>query len=204
MKHKNEAAQTNKTRRRRNRADEILEIATKLFGQYGFQGTTLAMVAEVVGLTEPGVLHYFPSKVHLLQGVLAYRDARDFEKYAALIALKKENVAEFFAIMERFWGDNEKIPALIQLFVVLVGESISGEHPSHHFFVDRYRRQREIFTQQFRQISVRPDVDLDELASVIIAVMDGLHIQWLLDPDAVNLTATFSLFSKMIVPYLEG
>lgn len=199
----NHNTQPAKKRVRRDRTDEILKAATQLFGQYGFQGTTLAMVAEAVGLTEPGVLHYFPSKVHLLQGVLEYRDKKDFEKYAALIALDKESVTGFFAIMDDFWRDEEKIPALIQLFIVLVGESISREHPSHAFFVGRYRREREIFIQQFLRTRLRPDVNLDELASLVIAVMDGLHIQWLLDPDAVHLTAAFKLFSRIMVDYLE-
>lgn len=196
-------AQSAKKRSRKNRTEEILAAATTLFGQYGFQGTTLALVAEAVGLTEPGVLHYFPSKVHLLQGVLEYRDEKDFEKYAALIDLKKENAAALFELLEQFWSDDEKIPALVQLFIVLVGESISREHPSHQFFVDRYRREREIFVSEFLKMKFRPDVNLDELSSLIIAVMDGLHIQWLLDPEAVNLSATFKLFIRITVAYLD-
>lgn len=204
MSETNGTTNPNKKRVRKNRTEEILTEATKLFGQYGFQGTTLAMVAEAVGLTEPGVLHYFPSKVHLLQGVLEYRDEKDFEKYAVLIDQKKENITELFKILEDFWGGDEKIPALIQLFIVLVGESISREHPSHNFFVERYRREREIFIQQFQKVNIRPNVNLDELASLITAVMDGLHIQWLLDPETVNLAATFKLFSKILVGYLEA
>lgn len=194
--------QTNKGVRR-NRTEEILEKATGLFAEYGFQGTTLAMVAEDVGLTEPGVLHYFPSKVHLLQGVLEYRDRKDFEKYSVLIESKKESFAELFGIVEHVWAENEKVPGLVQLFIVLVGESIGSEHPSHDFFVDRYHRRREIYTRQLSKIEAPVEVDPDELASLIMAVMDGLQIQWLLDPEKVDLAATFKLFSEIVVGYME-
>ena len=62
-----------KKRERRDRKEEILKEATKRFSTYGFRGTSLASIADAVGLTEPGLLHYFPSKVKLLQGVLAHR-----------------------------------------------------------------------------------------------------------------------------------
>lgn len=191
---------------RRDRKEEIVEKATHLFAEYGFQGTTFSQLAEAVELTEPGVLHYFPSKVHLLQGVLEYRDQKDAEKYSKMIEAEKNNTAELFDLLEDLVTQNAKIPGLIQLFTVLVSESIRGDHPSHDFFVNRYRRIREIYVKQFFPLlktKIRPDVDLDELASLSMAVMDGLQIQWLLDPRKVNMVATFKLFSRIVVEYLE-
>ena len=202
----NDAAKITKKRVRRNRTEEILKAATNLFGEYGFQGTTLSMIAEEVGLTEPGVLHYFPSKVHLLQVVLDSRDQKDLEKYAKLINVDKKDVAEIFKLLEDVVVQNEKIPGLIQMFTVLVSESLRTDHPSHNYFVDRYRGAREIYVNQFLKLhkaQTRSDVNLDELASLIMAVMDGLQIQWLLDPEKVNMVATFELFSKIVVGYLQ-
>jgi AcrR family transcriptional regulator len=191
---------------RRDRREEILEKATRLFGEYGFQGTTFSLIAEAVDLTEQGVLHYFPSKVHLLQGVLEYREQKEIDKYSQLIESKKDNSSEIFRLLEDVQVENEKVPGLIQLFTVLVSESIRSDHPSHDYFVDRFRRGRDIYANQFIKLSktqIRQDVDLDELASLIMAVMDGLQIQWLLDPGKVNMVATFKLFSKIVVEYLE-
>ncbi|HBX71283.1 MAG TPA: TetR family transcriptional regulator [Chloroflexi bacterium] len=202
----NDAVKVTKKRVRRNRTEEILKAATNLFGEYGFQGTTLSMIAEEVGLTEPGVLHYFPSKVHLLQVVLDSRDQKDLEKYAKLINVDKKDVAEIFKLLEDVVVQNEKIPGLIQMFTVLVSESLRTDHPSHNYFVDRYRGAREIYVNQFLKLhkaQTRSDVNLDELASLIMAVMDGLQIQWLLDPEKVNMVATFELFSKIVVGYLQ-
>ncbi len=207
MSKQDETAKNSKKRVRRDRTEEILEETTKLFSEYGFKGTTLAMVAEAVGLTEAGVLHYFPSKVHLLQGVLAYRDQKDFAKYAVLLESERKDPAELFDLLSGVYLENAHYPELIQLFIVLVGESIRSEHPSHDFFVDRYHRGREIYVQQLstlRQTKIRADVDLNQLATVIMATLDGLHIQWLLDPEEVDLAATFKLFASIIVGYLEA
>lgn len=195
-----------KKRKRRNRTDEILNEATRLLSIYGFQGMTLAKVAESVGLTEPGLLHYFPSKVHLLQGVLEHRQKAIQQQYAEMIESDRRDVAELFANTEAYWTQDRENPELLQLFAVLAAESIRHDHPSHNFFVEQYRRGREIYRQQilsFTEQTLRPDVDPEQVATLIMAMMDGLRVQWLLDPERVDLSATFGLFSKIMVAYLK-
>ncbi|MBI3163242.1 MAG: TetR/AcrR family transcriptional regulator [Chloroflexi bacterium] len=191
---------------RRDRKDEILEKATALFGEYGFQGATLARIAEATGLTEPGVLHYFPSKVHLLQGVLEYHDRKEVERYSGMLQKEKKSVFEILKLHEGVLIEEQKTPGLIQLFVVLVGESVRSDHPSHDFFVERYRRVREMYVEQFLRMNqprFRRDVNPEELTTLILAVVDGLQIQWLLDPQKVDVQAAFELFSKMVAGYMS-
>lgn len=198
---------TKPKRTRRDRKEEILEKAAALFGEYGFQGATLARVAEATALTEPGVLHYFPSKTLLLQGVLEYHDRREMERYSGSLAKEKKSFAKLFDLLEEVVVEDQKTPGLMQLFVVLVGESIRGDHPSHDFFVERYRRTRELYVEQFlrmNQARLRRDVHPTDLASLIMAVVDGLKIQWLLDPAKVDLTAVYKLFAKIVAGYLDA
>ena len=195
-----------KKRVRRDRREEILQEATNLFGTYGFRGTTLSSVAEAVELTEPGLLHYFPSKVHLLQGVLAYRDEQDGEKYSSLVDLKNVSLPEYFHLLEELVTQNEEIPGLVRLFTILVSESIRSDHPSHEYFVERYTRIRAVFAENLSnldEIKIHPDAILDELVILVIAVMDGLQIKWVLDPKNIDMAKSFTLFSKIVVGYLE-
>ncbi len=61
-----------------------------------------------------------------------------------------------------------------------------AEHPAHEYFRERYERSRADFASDFRQMQedgrLRPDVDPDRLASVLLAISDGMQIQWLYDP----------------------
>ena len=193
-----------KTRVRRDRREEILQEAGRLFGIHGFRGTSLSSVAEAVDLTEPGLLHYFPSKVHLLQSVLAYRDQHDSEKYKALLDTEENTI---FESLEDLVAENEKIPGLIRLFTILVGESIREDHPAHDYFLNRYSELRKGFANQLTLFieseGLNADVDVNQLATLIGAVMDGLQIQWLLDPDQVSMSDSFNLFSEIIVDYLK-
>ena len=189
---------------RRDRREEILNEATKLFGEGGFRGTSLASVAKAVDLTEPGLLHYFPSKVHLLQGVLEYRDKQDEKKYRDLL---ESDQGSIFESLGSLVAENERIPVLIRLFTVLVGESIRPDHPSHDYFLNRYNEIRNIFSNQisekFDTAQLDSSADVDKLAALYIAVMDGLQIQWLLDPESMSMSDSFNLFNKIIFDYLE-
>ena len=194
-----------KKRVRRDRTEEILQEAAKSFGVYGFRGATLSSIAKAVGLTEPGLLHYFPSKVHLLRSVLEYRDQQNVEKYKAIL---DRDSSTLFDSMQALVAENESIPGLVQLFTVLVGESIRDDHPSHDFFVNRYANVKKItaksLTDYVNAKGIATECDIGQLASLIIAVMDGLQIQWLLDPQDMSMSQAFNLFSKIIVEHLRS
>lgn len=179
--------------------EKIIREATRLFAQGGFRGARLAEIAAAAGLTEPGLLHHFPSKEHLLIGVLEERDRLDdlwvretMEKTGgSLLATSAELVRH-----------NESVPGLVQLFAVLSAESTSPEHPAHDFFVGRYRGTREDFPTAIRQAQqrgeVRADIDARELSILILAVMDGLQVQWLLDPETVSMSQVFDTFVRIL------
>jgi AcrR family transcriptional regulator len=194
----------NSDRGRRDRREEILQEAARQFGQSGFRGATLSSIAKAVGLTEPGLLHYFPSKAILLQSVLEYRDQQAEQKYRLLFDDQEE---AFFDSLNDLVESNQKTPGLVRLFTVLVAESLKTDHPSHDFFVARYANARVQFVEYLAPLVERgvlkADCDLEQLASIIMAVMDGLQIQWLLDPENIRMAGTFNLFSEIIAAYME-
>lgn len=53
----------------RARRGQILEAALALFLKHGYEGTPLSAVAEAVGLSKPGIVHHFPTKVDILKAL---------------------------------------------------------------------------------------------------------------------------------------
>ena len=47
-----------------------LAAATRLFAERGFDGTTIQLIADEVGVSKPAVLHHFPSKEDFRRAVL--------------------------------------------------------------------------------------------------------------------------------------
>ncbi|KJL25419.1 HTH-type transcriptional regulator AcrR [Microbacterium oxydans] len=180
--------------------EQILKAAIEIFGNKGSTNGTLADVAEQVGITHAGVLHHFGSKQKLLLEVLAYRDRDDV---AGLAQKHIPGGPELFLHLVRTAFTNEKRPGIVQAYTVLSAESVTDEHPSRPFFDDRYTTLRREVADAFHELCAQEGVrDPDSVAAAsaaILAVMDGLQLQWLLRPEAIELGATSEFAIRAIV-----
>lgn len=179
---------------------EILKAAVEIFCNKGSTNGTLADVAEQVGMTHAGVLHHFGSKQNLLLEVLAYRDQADVQD------LDEKHIPggpELFLHLVRTAFVNAQRPGIVQAYTVLSAESITDDHPAREYFEERYTTLRREITEAFHELCTdqgvtEPDTVAAAAAS-ILAVMDGLQLQWLLHPDVVELGAASEFAIRAIV-----
>ncbi len=54
----------------RSTRERILEVAEAFFGERGYDGTKLQLIAQRVGIQKASLFHYFPSKEHIYRAVL--------------------------------------------------------------------------------------------------------------------------------------
>jgi AcrR family transcriptional regulator len=151
-------------------------------------------VAERVGLSQQGVLHYFPSKDALLTEVLRLRDELDAQAVSAAPAV-------CLADIERLVRSNAGRPGLVQSFTVLSAESVTEDHPARAFFTGRYRTVRSQLADLLRAELGDPGpsgLGADAAAALLVAVMDGLQQQWLLEPAAVDMPDLVSAFARVL------
>ncbi len=52
--------------------DNILSVAMKLFSEYGYEKTSVRMIAEAANITKPAVYYYFPDKESLYNGLIEH------------------------------------------------------------------------------------------------------------------------------------
>ncbi|WP_130176530.1 TetR/AcrR family transcriptional regulator [Cryobacterium sp. SO1] len=157
---------------------EILETALALVAQRGFRQTSVRDIAAAVGLTQAGLLHYFESKDDLWVAILRTRDAIDEAKDPD----DPDPAATFAALMRH----NAEVPGLVQMFANLSAAAATDpEHPAHEYFRQRYARSRATIAAGLRrmQASGRLDtsVDPEVFASILMAVSDGMQVQWMFD-----------------------
>jgi AcrR family transcriptional regulator len=184
--------------RTKQRKEQLIREAIRFFGQNGYHGAKLADIAKAAGVTEPGLLHHFPSKAHLLMEVLAERDRIDQERFGtSQPADLKTPLAQLQELVEY----NETVPGLVQLFTVLVAESIDEQHPAHEFFTRRYQTIREqniaVLREAQAQGEIRSDIPAEDLVIMLFAMMDGLQVQWLYEPEHINMAHLFERFLKL-------
>lgn len=181
--------------RTRQRKEQIIRAAIRFFGQDGYHGATLADIATAAGVTQPGLLHHFPSKAHLLMEVLAERDRIDRARFGHPALTEAQSPLIPLQELAKY---NETVPGLVQLFTVLVAESIDRQHPAHKFFKQRYQDIREqniaVLKDAQARGEIRGDIPAEDLAVMVFAMMDGLQVQWLYEPDKINMARLFEQF----------
>ena len=170
------------------RREEILRAAMVTFGSRGYHNGPLAEIAEQVGMTHAGVLHHFGSKDDLLLEVLRFRDETDVAE------LEPQHIPgglEMFRHLVRTAFLNAQRAGIVQAYAVLSAESVTDGHPAREFFEIRYRTLRAEAVEAFEELCAERGVEapatVRHAAAAILAVMDGLQVQWLLDPTLVEL-----------------
>jgi len=184
---------TRRTRAARLHPDErraqILDAAVAVFGRQGYRQGSLKTVADEIGLTIQGLLHYFPTKEELLLAALERRNEADQEALDAAYA-SGGTLESCRHILRR----NLERPGFMRLFVTLAAEATDPEHPAHDYFLRRYRTAvvqfRDYLRRDVRAGRLAPDLDAEDAASQVIALMDGLQLQYLLRP-GFDLIAAF-------------
>ncbi|MGW2785235.1 TetR/AcrR family transcriptional regulator [Streptomyces populi] len=183
-------AMTTRTRSEERRA-EIVRAALEVIAERGYRGASLAAVAERVGLTQQGLLHHFPTKEALLVAVLKERDQWDALPGTGWRADLLVSLVEYNAMR----------PGIIQTFSALLGESVTEGHPAREFFTRRYTTVRADMAVALRaEYGERLPSGLtpERAAPLLVAVMDGLQYQWLLDPESVDMAAAFRDFLTLL------
>jgi len=162
---------------------EILNAALQIIDQQGYSAATVKNLAEAVGLSQMGLLHYFGSKEALFLEILRHNDEVTTVKVDAPNADFSENMA---AGVLRGLDDQIASPGMTQLTLRVVGEATEPDHMAHGFVQNRYMWMRQIVIDAVTRLqadgSLPAGLDANAVAALVFAAWDGLQIQWMYDP----------------------
>ena len=176
----------------------IVNVARQLLIERGFDALTIENVALEANVAPATVRRLFASKAGLLHAVW---DRLQIEPWEALV----ERVRHVEPLDERLHAYISGLGDLIADPLVAVG---LVELAAHGFrdpvvrekLADDYDMAR---ASTLEVTGLRPDeatraARLETLASLIIAVIDGLSLQVAVDPDGVDRDAVFALLADMV------
>lgn len=170
--------------------ERILQAALELFSEQGFTTTSVRDIAARAEITHVGLMHHFPSKDDMLVRILEYREQHD-EANAKQFA--DYGVDRLFAWVLDIVETNAAHPDRVRLYVKLSAEATDEDHPAREYFARRYSRilnaMERSFAEHFEITPPSFEITPRAAAESLIAVMDGLQIQWLLFDGAVDMPA---------------
>lgn len=179
------------------RRQQILDSAIALLAQRGVDRASLRTMGEAIGVSHTALRHYFSSRDELL--VEAYRTHEARAADEAPPTADESAVGLIIQAAER----NRSIPGLVELYATLTTDALQEQHAAAREFVrDRFRSLRTELAARIESVQsagrIPADIDPLEAAALVIAASDGLQIQWLLDPDAVDVGRSLALLERLL------
>jgi AcrR family transcriptional regulator len=180
------------------RRQQILDRAVEVFADLGFEGTSLRAIGDAIGVSHAALRRYFDTREELFLEVLREKDRQ------ALAQAHESGLDEAAGFATLAVNYAQQAPGLMALRHSMVARALEphNEH-SREFFRDRYRSIRDEALVVLRHArdrgAVRSDIPLDTAATLMIAALDGLSTQWLIDPD-VDMRAGMALVEQLLAP----
>lgn len=161
---------------------EILDVALEVIGRDGYSSATVKHLADAVGLSQNGLLHYFGSKDALFLEILRHRDE------VAAIQVDAPNSDFAQDLVERILAavDEEvSSPGMTRLALRVTGEATEPDHAGHEFLQARYEAIRAVVSDAVTRLqaagAISPQVDPVAVSALLFASWDGLQIQRMYD-----------------------
>jgi len=182
--------------------EEILHAALAVVAREGYHGASVKELAEAVGLSQAGLLHYFDSKDELFVEILRTRDEVDMAGHlGAARAADLDEMRDGYLDIVRH---NARVPGLVELFTRLAADAANPEHPSRAFFAERGAGLRDRWAGTIADAQaegrIRSGIDPMLAARLLQAVSDGAQMQLLVEPE-LDMTALIeTLFDLMQAP----
>lgn len=161
------------------RRAEIVRAALASFAEHGYERASLRDIAARAGLTHAALLKHFASKDDLLIAALAQRDDDDEEMARRIM---QSNVSAE-RVLSSVLADEFTHPEHQRNWLAITVAATNPEHPAHDFFIDRRERMRVHFSSGHLATALDgEELTADDKVTMLLAMIDGLRIQALLDP----------------------
>jgi len=183
-------------------ARRLVAAARTLLARGGFEALTVEGVAAEAGAYRDSVRYYFGSKAAFIAAVV---DSLAHDQSLAAVAETRElpagggRVHALVAGDRQLVDDRDSFRDFFAIFPhVLLDEELRARVAA------LYDWYRDLYAGGMGGAGAEDDARLRGLASLMVAMTDGLAVQKLLDPDGVELEPLFALWEQILRSETSG
>ncbi len=184
-----------------DRRGAIVAAAEKIFHAHGYAATTMEAVAAAAGVAKGSLYNYFRSKQELFTQLFTETIAADEAEVERLVTEPIPADEKLQRLVDNVFVQLERYTAIGALVLEFWATAARQQHKGElaEMFEQMFSRWRRriaaIVTQGIESGLFRAEIDPDVAASLIVAVVDGIIVQSILDvgvsfgPDSHHLAA---------------
>ena len=174
------------------RRAQILDAAIRCFADKGYSGTSVDDIAALTHLSKGAIYHHFRSKRGILLAL--------FEGWSADLLTRWRSIGEQSGPLEALGRDAQEVLNLVEDVVPLSRAGLefcslaARDDDLRERIAAGYADSRRYLTgliEEARQQGLVRDVRAQPMATVLIALFEGLFLLKAIDPEAVDIEAAW-------------
>lgn len=186
--------------------ERLLDAALHQFSLSGYDRATLDDIAAAAGVTKGSVYWYFENKRALFIAVGQRETSKLLAHLEEIVQGEgRQATARIEALIVAtltYYTDHPEFCKLLKIFTLPGGPEL--ERDVEAMAAEEYGRARKVFARLLREAAEQGQVDsgrVEVATTMLVALLDGLMYQWIVDPGAVPLRRLAPEISR---GYLDG
>ncbi|SEM53272.1 transcriptional regulator, TetR family [Nonomuraea pusilla] len=159
----------------------LVTAAAELFADRGYRQTSFIEIADRAGISRGSIPWHFGNKLGLLKAVID--DQLDAVLAAAAPSANDRSGDPFDQVMAFI-----RLP-VTRLFITLLAEAVEVGSPIREHYARLHTALRDAARARISAEALPPGTTQEAFAVVLVGTLIGVHAQWRVAPDAVDLRA---------------
>lgn len=181
----------------------LIEAAARAFADKGYRQTTVADVADLAGISRGSIPWHFGSKEGLLLAVVEHIFVTTTRSFSDHHPPGPDGLAQLTEQVEAFTRQH-----LTKLLITLLLEALEPDSPIHHQYVELHTTMRRIIAawvaQPHPECRLPDGTTPDDIGTLALAATIGIHQQWRVAPDRIDLHRAFQTLHRVLLAALAG
>jgi len=178
------------TRRSKEKEINIIEGALRVFGEKGFEETTISAISKAANISDATIYEYFSSKEEVLFSIPKFYTQREFDRLkeiGRLIHCPKERLRAIIQAYLEFYEKNRLYTSVVMLS--LKGNRNFLKSDAYKIIREASRTIVDTFSEGVQKEIFRDDIDPYIFRNMVLGFIEHLTIQWLLVERPESITA---------------
>lgn len=183
----------------------ILEAAAVVFARRGYEAAKVEEITSECGIAKGALYGHFASKEDLFQTILLEQVNRRISQTAAQLAPGLSFRESILCILDSSWSSCRTDPTWSPLFAefwALSSRSVWARDAAAKMFDHCAAALGRFLSHAKKQGLVHADLDVDRTCRLLLALNDGLVVQWQAQPASVDPGRFHEAMADMICAYV--
>ncbi|MFS1511414.1 TetR/AcrR family transcriptional regulator [Chengkuizengella sp. SCS-71B] len=179
---------------------KIVDAAYRVLAEQGYDKTSMKQIAKEAGVAQGLINYYFESKEDLLFELFHEESCRYSEELSKLseIPMSDNFIHEALQVPKQLVMDQPEWHRLrFELFAIGLRSKRGAQEITRSSMMDREQTINEL-----SRLPISEELNIQGLARIITAVMDGLSLQMMVDPE-FEADSAYETFAKMLEIYVS-